>query len=247
MSYNDNYKCPFCHARHGLRNCRTFLQLPPTQKAVCVTVQEYCANCLGMSHKVADCPLLEGCRRCQLPHNTMLHALDETGKEWLKMTAEVLLHIPGLIDSPIKARVYINPLKTESTIRFGGPLPAFKPEFGASVRVVLTSMRNRVRTYTGTLKRRHKAPRTMPSRPLDLRCLKGLYPKKDVADQELYRPGPVNIVLGSDASEGIFMGLPVFRPNLPYAQKTIFGWTFFGEVPVNRSQIVIPDSMALQD
>ncbi|XP_061395347.1 uncharacterized protein LOC133330966, partial [Musca vetustissima] len=109
MAYNEEYMCPFCHARHGLRKCRTFLQMTPNQKAVCVMVQQYCANCLGMSHQATDCPSLEGCRRCRQHHHTMLHPIAEDTHAWLKMTAEMLVHIPGIIDVPIKVRAYINP------------------------------------------------------------------------------------------------------------------------------------------
>ncbi|XP_073841417.1 uncharacterized protein [Musca autumnalis] len=235
MAYNEEYLCPFCHARHGLRKCRTFLQMTPDQKAVCVTVQQYCANCLGMSHQATDCPLLEGCRKCRQHHHTMLHAIKEDTHAWMKMTAEMLVHIPGILDVPTKVRAYKNPVRTRSSIRFGGPLPEYRPEFGASVRVVMTSVRNRVFTYTATLRTDRRAPSTIPRRSLDLRCLKGLYPKAEVADQSLFRPGPIHIILGNDAAEGIFMGLPIFRPDLPHAQKTIFGWAFFGEVPLKRT------------
>ncbi|XP_073821454.1 uncharacterized protein [Musca autumnalis] len=235
MAYNEEYLCPFCHARHGLRKYRTFLQMTPDQKAVCVTVQQYCANCLGMSHQATDCPLLEGCRKCRQHHHTMLHAIIEDTHAWMKMTAEMLVHIPGILDVPTKVRAYINPVRTRSSIRFGGPLPEYRPEFGASVRVVMTSVRNRVFTYTASLRTDRRAPSTIPRRSLDLRCLKGLYHKAEVADQSLFRPGPIHIILGNDAAEGIFMGLPIFRPDLPHAQKTIFGWAFFGEVPLKRT------------
>ncbi|XP_073835530.1 uncharacterized protein [Musca autumnalis] len=126
----------------------TFLQMTPNQKDLYVTLKQYCVNRLGMFHQVADCPLLERCRKCQLRHHTRLHDLEEDKYDWLKMTAEMFVHIPGTIDTPIKVRAYLNPLETRSTIRFGGPLPEYRPEFGASVRVVMSSVRNRVLTYS---------------------------------------------------------------------------------------------------
>lgn len=231
MSFNDDFKCPMCYTRHSLRHCRTFLQLDPGEKARFVRRSRYCINCLGMGHRIAFCPCQTGCRTCKLAHHTLMHPLDANLKYWVKMTAEAFLHSPGKIEPAVKVRVLLNPMAQDSCIYFGHPLPAYDPQFGSFLKVVLTSTNNNVRTYTATL-RICQSDRIMEHwHYLDVRRISYIYPKQVVADTHFYRPGPISVILGRDATDGIYMGLPILEPSMPYVQNTIFGWTFFGEIP----------------
>ncbi|XP_061391738.1 uncharacterized protein LOC133327189 [Musca vetustissima] len=231
MSFNDDYKCPLCDTRHSLRQCRSFLHLHPTLKLNYVRIEGFCVNCLGMSHEVRRCPLKKGCHTCNLPHHTLLHPLDTLRKSWLSMTAEVYLYSKGFVDPAVKVRVLLDPRAQDSTIHLGGPLPKFREIPKSMIQVVLTSTTNSVRTYSTGLRKSIRGRRTEPFVPLDLRCVRRVYSKKDVADPNFEKPGEISVVLGQDASRGIYLGLPYLEAGLPYAQNTIFGWVFFGEAP----------------
>ncbi|XP_058975926.1 uncharacterized protein LOC131803798 [Musca domestica] len=228
MSFNDAFKCPLCHTRHSFRHCRPFLSAIPSDKEAIVRKYNGCVNCLGLGHRAITCPWNEGCRVCNFAHHSLLHPLDNRREVWLSMTAEVFIHFPGLDETPQKVRVLIDPLREESTLQMG--LPSQGPLYPSPVRVVLTSTNNNVRTYTTNLKVLGESDLLEPRHPVDLKCVRKAYLKKAVADPTFEKPGKYNVVLGKPASEGIFLGLPVFERGMPYAQNTVFGWTFFGDV-----------------
>lgn len=231
MSYNDDFKCPLCHTRHSLRHCRSFLQLAPEGKADFVRRSKYCRNCLGMGHRIAYCPWQTGCRVCKLAHHTLMHPLDTSQSYRTKMTAEAFLHSPGKIEPAVKIRVLLNPMAQDSCIYLGHPLPKYNPQFGPFFKVVLTSTNNNVRTFTTIVRVCESDHPIEPWHYLDVSRVSFTYPRNVVADTHFYRPGPISVVLGKDAADGIYMGLPILEPNMPYVQNTIFGWTFFGEMP----------------
>lgn len=228
MSYNDAFKCPLCHTRHSFRHCRSFLQARPSEKHAIVRKYQGCVNCLGLGHRVITCPWNEGCRVCNLAHHTWLHPLDVNREVWLRMTAEVMMHLPGLDETPRKVRVLIDPLYDESSLELGSPSNFVM--YPSPATVVLTSTNNNVRTYTAKLNVELESELLSPRHAVDLQCVKKVYPKKAIADPHFETPGKYNVVLGKSASNGIFLGLPIIEPGMPYAQNTIFGWTFFGDV-----------------
>lgn len=144
------------------------------------------------------------------------------------MTAEVMMHLPGLDETPRKVRVLIDPLYDESTLELGSPSNFVM--YPSPATVVLTSTNNNVRTYTAKLNVELESELLSPRHAVDMQCVRKVYPKKAIADPHFETPGKYNVVLGKSASNGIFLGLPIIEPGMPYAQNTIFGWTFFGDV-----------------
>ncbi|XP_075165701.1 uncharacterized protein LOC142242726 [Haematobia irritans] len=230
MSFKDEFKCPFCDTRHSLRHCRIFLQLPTPVKEDYIRERNFCFNCMGMSHVAIHCPRTKGCHICHLPHHTLLHPMNSRRNVWLPMSALVMVKIPGKLETPVQAKALLIPSMNKSEIYLGWPLPRRGPEFGRTIPVVLSSIHNNVRTLTTTLLNSQPMALTKPDKPLNLQYLRDVYPDKALADPGLHLPRGVSIILGRDVAERIYLGLPKLERDLPYAQNTIFGWTFFGEV-----------------
>ncbi|XP_073820581.1 uncharacterized protein [Musca autumnalis] len=231
MSYNEQYKCPMCDTRHALQHCRAFLQMSPQSKSTFVRVSLYCVNCLGMGHVVLHCPAKKGCRTCTLPHHTLMHPLDTNYNYWLKMSAQVKLRIPGVLEPWVEVKVLLDPRHPDSTIMLGSSVGEDETKLKPLNKAVLTANNNGVRTYTTYLR---KSTRRLvePREPIDPRQIRQTYRKAEVADPEFQHPGVVNVVLGADAAKGVFLGLPIALSGRLYAQNTIFGWAFFGAVPL---------------
>ncbi|XP_075169275.1 uncharacterized protein LOC142241386 [Haematobia irritans] len=214
MNFKDEFKCPICNTRHSLRHCRAFLQLAPIKKRRYINRNGFCFNCMGMSHQAIHCPRNKGCFICHLPHHTMLHPMDLYRRVWLQMSAIVLLKIPGKLDTPIEVKAILDPYAEDSSIFFGWPVLHRGRQFGPTINVVLTSTNNNVRTLTTTLNNRSVAL-TKPDKPLNLRYLLDVYPKKALADPRLHLPRRVSVVLGRDVADRIYMGLPILERDLP--------------------------------
>lgn len=74
-------QCPLCKDKHPLYSCSKFKALPYERKASTVKVNEFCMNCLGKGHFVAQCKSLHRCRKCQRPHHTLLHNETESQQQ----------------------------------------------------------------------------------------------------------------------------------------------------------------------
>lgn len=66
-------KCIFCDDEHKIYVCERYLKLSPAQRYDFVLQRKACFNCLSVGHQTTSCRSLSKCRKCQLPHHTMIH------------------------------------------------------------------------------------------------------------------------------------------------------------------------------
>lgn len=239
--YMEEYRCLLCATRHSLRLCRRFLVLHPREKMRYVRQNKACVNCLGLSHCLEDCRSPEVCRVCWRRHHTLLHELDDSKYQWLQMTAQALVHRPGVDDEKHIVRILLSPNCSESYIappyqRLPFPTDYDIPDY----ELQFTDRHSEVRTLTIKLKTSHDGRLETPK----AHCLPGevwkKYDVEDVADTSFYLPWGCSIVLGKDVSKHIYLGLPQEQKGLPYMQNTIFGYAFFGalETDVDNTELV---------
>ena len=66
--------CIVCKTeRHPLYACTQFKSLPHDKKVSVLKSHNYCINCLRPGHFVRECKSLHKCKKCQMPHHTLLH------------------------------------------------------------------------------------------------------------------------------------------------------------------------------
>lgn len=239
MNFQEGFLCPLCDSRHSFRNCRKFLVKPPFEKQAYLRQNRFCINCMGISHQILQCPCRHGCRICAHGHHTLLHSMDENANVWLKMTAWVCLRSPGNINQPIRVRALLDPNAATSYFIPNKFFPINTDKFDSKLSVQLSSVRNNVRTITTTLIKKLVKTELYPPIQAKLTHVMDIYPQECMADFAPHLPYAVNIVLGVDVASRLYLGLPVLERNFPYAQNTIFGWSFFGEVPIDRDNICL--------
>lgn len=238
----EEYRCPICTTRHSLRLCRCFLAMHPTNKARFVEEHNACENCLGLSHTLENCRSEDVCRTCWRRHHTLLHPLDATKFQWLQMTALALIHRPGMTEDRRTMRILLAPNSPNSYILPPYCRMPFEMDYDIpQYDVQITDRHSEVRTLTTKLGvGEHVRPVTPPSHCVPAAVWKR-YDVEDVADPSFYLPHGCSIVLGSDVSKYIYLGLPQEHKGLPYVQNTIFGYAFFGALPTDH------DSAALEE
>lgn len=210
--------------------------MPPLTKRELVQTLPACKNCLGLSHQLANCKSRDGCHRCWGNHHTLLHIFDVKHSAWVRMTAWVVMqcdsepqmkaHIRILLDPDVKVSFYT------PTANF--PLAWEKCANRLSVR--LSGLNDDVRTVTTQLIRRIRASPICPVSPINADPIRERYGNEGLADHGFHIPYPCCIVLGADVASLIYLGLPRQEGSLPFAQNTIFGMTFFGEIGVNQGE-----------
>lgn len=233
--FMEEFRCPLCKTRHGLRFCRRFLAMHPKERAAFVHQENICENCLGLSYTIQDCHSGSACRICWLGHYTLLHGLDESQNQWLQMTALALVHYPGQDHEKRLIRIKLDPNVSESYI--APPwcrLPFMKDYDVTEYKVQITDRHTGVRTVTAKLKLNYHGREDTPKAFCVPRAVWKQYDIEDVADTSFYLPYSCSIVLGRDVSKYIYLGPPQEQRGLPYVQKTIFGFTFFGALATDH-------------
>lgn len=64
--------CPICKSRHDAYRCAQILQSSVEKRLDLVKRANLCIKCMRPNHEARDCRF-RNCRRCKLPHNTLLH------------------------------------------------------------------------------------------------------------------------------------------------------------------------------
>ncbi|XP_039303907.1 uncharacterized protein LOC120357485 [Solenopsis invicta] len=65
-------KCEQCKGDHRIYHCKTFKELPITERLNKVKSMKLCLNCLRSKHTIKDCTV-SNCRICSKKHSTLLH------------------------------------------------------------------------------------------------------------------------------------------------------------------------------
>lgn len=150
------------------------------------------------------------------------------------MTAWARLQSPGLLNDPTPVRLLLDPNVKESYYRPNLNFPLGFSQSPDRFKAVLTPLRGNVRTLTITLNREYGPTTFSPRVYLNMDSICDEYPREAMADYAPHIPYAVSVVLGADAASRTYLGLPEQRSDGSYVQNTIFGWCFFGEVPLFR-------------
>lgn len=65
--------CPICNNNHPIYACQDFLKLPDFKRLNEVKRLKLCLNCLKPDHISKYCSWQSKCRKCDRPHNTLIH------------------------------------------------------------------------------------------------------------------------------------------------------------------------------
>lgn len=104
------------------------------------------------------------------------------------------------------------------------------------ITVWLTCLRDERRSVEVILNRRLGNNILAPSCKLKSEKIKAVSQDKVLADDGFHVPYPCSIILGSDVAGRIYRGLPQSEGELPFAQDTVFGWSFFGEMEKDTTE-----------
>lgn len=69
---SSTVRCPLCKGKHGIFNCKDFLEMSSEMKLKTVNNLRICINCL-YDHKGNKCISTKSCSKCTKQHNTLLH------------------------------------------------------------------------------------------------------------------------------------------------------------------------------
>ena len=202
-------------------------------------------NCLGR-HFVADCPFKFSCRTCNGRHHTSLH-FDRPVEQPSGVTCgatfsgpSVLLStaIVGINDAAGETLMFRALLDSGSQTSFITPDAASKLNIARStVDVKISGVGGRqqaakqpVNLVIGPQKLLvtalvlNSTAGNIPSQSINLKQLKSLK-SVALADKDVHQPGPVQLLLGADVYEDLFLD----AHGLHY-RKSIYGWVVTGKL-----------------
>ena len=73
-------KCLNCKGEHRLAHCRSFGNLPHSDKMEFAKTNKLCFKCLRSGHFGPECQRVEKCRRCEREHPTVMHIEGNTAR-----------------------------------------------------------------------------------------------------------------------------------------------------------------------
>ena len=250
------YTCPLCSENHYCFHCNLFKNLTMTQKKEHAATHSLCTNCLKPGHAVEACHSTYRCNSCREKHSSMLHeestpttsaplvAASTSETERLLMTANVI--VTGSNNRNRTVRAFIDPgssvslisskLKNELALKATGcsmsidGVGDFRGETPYPVvSLSLSSPQDRSWDRNITAVALPNIVRELPlkdaTRIKTLPHLQGLV----LADPSYYKTGPIDILLGMDVFDHIFLtDKRVGPPNTPSAWNSVFGWVVLG-------------------
>ncbi|XP_036345469.1 uncharacterized protein LOC118754689 [Rhagoletis pomonella] len=77
-SATDFQRCRLCARYHALRVCPVFRAMHPQQRFLIARAQQFCTNCLALSHATSACTSNGNCRTCGQYLHTLLHRNDSS-------------------------------------------------------------------------------------------------------------------------------------------------------------------------
>lgn len=78
---STTHKCPLCDEEHRIYTCQKFHQLSVSDRKQFAWKAKLCINCLRIGHHRNKCRS-GPCKKCKLPHNTLLHRDDDSQSEF---------------------------------------------------------------------------------------------------------------------------------------------------------------------
>ena len=236
-----------CSGSHSISQCDRYKQLGTREKKAVVRKLKLCMNCLGR-HFVADCPSKFSCRTCNGRHHTWLH-FDRAVEQQSGVTSGATFSGPsvllstamvGIDDTAGKTLMFRALLDSGSQTSFITADAASKLNLARStVDVKISGIGGRqqaAKEYVSLLVGPPKLPITalvlnsiagnIPSQSINLKQLKSMK-SVTLADKNFHQPRAVQLLLGADVYEDLFLDEKKKDHGLHY-RKSIFGWVVTG-------------------
>ena len=252
------YSCPICSENHYAYHCSTFKDYTPAQRKEHVLANSLCSNCLKPGHASENCRSTYKCKTCKAKHNSLLHedqvsvsspaigliSAAAAAKDGLVMTANVLLTgtngitvtARAFLDSGSTVTLVSNKLRKTLALRSSGGSLCIDGVAGFEsdtpnplVHVTLSSNYDKTWKRDITAEAMPKVIRDLPLKDASvvrhMPHLQGIA----LADPVYHRPGPIDILLGQNVFQHLFLdGRVQGPPETPAAWQTVFGWTIMG-------------------
>ena len=232
---------------HSIAQCDRYKQLGTREGKTVVRKLKLSMNCLGR-HFVADCPSKFNCRTCNGRHHTSLY-VDRSVEQQGGVTSGATISGPSVLlstalvgtnDTAGKTLIFQALLDSGSQTSFITADASSKLNLARStVDVKISGIGGRqqaAKESVSFLVGPQKLPVTalvlnsiavkIPSQSINLKQLKSIK-SVALADENFHQPGPVQLLLGADVYEDLFLDERK-KDHVLHYRKSIFGWVVTG-------------------
>ena len=245
-----------CNGSHSISQCDRYKQLGTRERKAVVRKLTLCMNCLGR-HFVADCPSKFNCRTCNERHHTSLHFDRSIKQQQSGVTSGAIFSGPSVLLPTAMVGIDDAAGKTMMfrALLDSGSQPSF---ITADATSKLNIARSTVDVKISGIGGRQQAakesvnlvigPQKLPVTALVLNSIAGNIPSQSInlkqlktmksvaiADENFHQHGPVQLLLGADVYEDLFLDERRKAHGLHY-RKSIFGWVVTGVLTTYQCQ-----------
>ena len=236
-----------CKGSHSISQCDRYKQLGTRERKTVVRKLKLCMNCLGR-HFVADCPLKFSCRTCNGRHHTSLH-FDRPVEQQSDVTDGATISGPSVLVSTAMVGIDDTAGKTlmfRALLHSGSQTSFITAEAASKLNLARSTVDVKISGNGGRQQAAKESvsllvgPQKLPVTALVLNSVAGNIPSQSInvkqfksmksvalADKNFHQPGPVQLLLGADVYEDLFLDERKKHHGLHY-RKSIFGWVVTG-------------------
>ena len=215
-----------CNGSHSIFQCDRFKQLGTRERKAVVSKLKLCMNCLGQ-HFVADCPSKFSCRTCNGRHQTSLH-FDRAVEQQSGVTSGATFSGPSVLLSTAMVGIDDTAGKTlmfRALLDSGSQTSFITADAASKLNIARSTVDVKISGIGGRQQAAKESvnlvigPQKLPVPALVLNSI--------AADENFHQPGPVQLLLGADVYEDLFLDERRKAHGLHY-RKSIFGWVVTG-------------------
>ena len=243
-----------CSGSHSISQCDRYKQLGTREKKAVVRKLKLCMNCLGR-HFVADCPSKFSCRTCNGRHHTSLH-FDRAVEQQSGVTSGATFSGPSVLLSTAMVGIDDTAGKTlmfRALLDSGSQTSFITADAASKLNLVRSTVDVKISGIGGRQQAAKESvsllvgPQKLPVTALVLNSIAGNIPSQSInlkqikskksvalADKNFHQPGPVQLLLGADVYEDLFLDERKKDHGLHY-RKSIFGWVVTGVLSQERA------------
>ena len=236
-----------CNGSHSIFQCDRYKQLGTRERRAVVRKLKLCMNCLGR-HFVADCPSKFSCRTCNGRHHTSLH-FDCAVEQQSGVTSGATFSGPSVLLSTAMVGIDDTAGKTlmfRALLDSGSQTSFITADAASKLNIARSTVDVKISGIGGRQQAAKESvnlvigPQKLPVTALVLNSIAGNIPSQSIklkqlksmksvalADENFHQLGPVQLLLGADVYEDLFLDERRKAHGLHY-RKSIFGWVVTG-------------------
>ena len=246
-------KCLLCKHPHALYFCDKFRKLSVEERYRECRKFNLCINCLRSNHHVNNCKS-DGCKYCKRRHHTLLHCDSDNSRtptchfsqgtygDTHTFLATAVIGLTGPDNNTIKARAVLDAgsqtsfIRSDICKRIKAKVLDIKHSV-AGIGEITRSIKNLASVKMDSLSGAFSTSLSC----LVVDTITGSVPSIDydpgrfdipsgvkLADEQFYRSGAIDILLGADIFWDVLCGGRIKREGQPVLQETVFGWVVSG-------------------